>query len=386
MAGFGRVMQRLEERWYADTRRRGMLHAASGTALAAAAGWLLTAGISRRPGRHRGRNRTVRQAGASHHLRAAIAAAVATYVAVAARALSEAASHVAAPLEAGDLDLARRRLPALVGRDPAGLGAAEIARAVVESVAENTVDAVVAPRVWAALAGPAGGLAYRALNTLDAMVGHRSPRYARFGWAAARADDVAGWLPARLTALLVAGVRPGAAAAVLARGPGPGPGSPLAQRRGGRGGLRGRPRSAPGRHQRVRRPPRASRHPGLRAAARSRRHRPGGPPQPGRDRGHGRGRPAGLGGEPLALPGPVPDGADRPTARPPRGRRRPAGPGAGSGPGRDARPVRQPQPGGARPEAGRRPAPRRPGPLSRPRSGDSSPGRAPWTSNPAGCC
>ncbi len=215
MAGFGRVMQRLEERWYADTRRRGMLHAASGTALAAAAGWLLTAGISRRPARHRGRNQSVRQAAASHHLRAAIAAAVATYVAVAARALSEAASHVASPLEAGDLDLARRRLPTLVGRDPAGLGAAEITRAVVESVAENTVDAVIAPAVWVALAGPAGGLAYRALNTLDAMVGHPSPRYARFGWAAARADDVAGWLPARLTALLVAGVRPGAAAAVL---------------------------------------------------------------------------------------------------------------------------------------------------------------------------
>ena len=69
------------------------------------------------------------------------------------------------PLEAGDLDLARRRLPTLVGRDPAGLGAAEITRAVVESVAENTVDAVIAPAVWVALAGPAGGLAYRALNT-----------------------------------------------------------------------------------------------------------------------------------------------------------------------------------------------------------------------------
>jgi adenosylcobinamide-phosphate synthase len=122
---------------------------------------------------------------------------------------------VAAPLEAGDLDVARDRLPTLVGRDPAGLGTAELARAVVESVAENTVDAVIAPAMWAAAAGAAGALAYRAVNTLDAMVGHRSPRYARFGWAAARADDVAGWLPARLTALLVAGVRPRAAAAVL---------------------------------------------------------------------------------------------------------------------------------------------------------------------------
>jgi adenosylcobinamide-phosphate synthase len=105
-------------------------------------------------------------------------------------------------------------LPALVGRDVNRLDAAEISRAVVESVAENTVDAIVAPVFWAAVAGAPGVLAYRAVNTLDSMVGHRSPRYARFGWASARADDVAAWVPARLTALLVAAVRPASAVRV----------------------------------------------------------------------------------------------------------------------------------------------------------------------------
>jgi adenosylcobinamide-phosphate synthase len=147
--------------------------------------------------------------------RSTLALAIATYVTVAGRALGAAAHDVATALQAGDLDTARSRLPALVGREPAGLDTAEVARAVVESVAENTVDAIVAPALWAALGGPAGALVYRALNTLDAMVGHPSPRYSRFGWASARADDVAGWLPARLTAALVAVVRPRAARSVI---------------------------------------------------------------------------------------------------------------------------------------------------------------------------
>jgi adenosylcobinamide-phosphate synthase len=254
VAGFGRTMLWLEDRWYADSRWRGAVHAAAGTALAAGAGWLLSGGgrprtaeavragtegrRTKRPGpvetaptaarlpigavptAPRQPVRTVptsaRQPprpGAS--LRPVIALALATYVAVAARALHAAASQVAISLEDGDLDAARARLPALVGRDPAGLDAAEVTRAVVESVAENTVDAVIAPAWWAALAGPAGVLAYRAVNTLDAMVGHRSPRYARFGWAAARADDLAGWVPARLTAVLVAAVRPRTLPSVL---------------------------------------------------------------------------------------------------------------------------------------------------------------------------
>jgi adenosylcobinamide-phosphate synthase len=105
-------------------------------------------------------------------------------------------------LAGNDLASARRLLPSLCGRDPAGLDATEMARAVIESVAENTCDAVVAPLLWGAVAGLPGLAAYRAVNTLDAMVGYRSPRYLRFGWASARLDDVANWVPARVTAVL----------------------------------------------------------------------------------------------------------------------------------------------------------------------------------------
>src|SRR5207249_261303 len=104
------------------------------------------------------------------------------------------------PCDDGTDVAGRAALPALVGRDPAGMDEAEMARAVVESVAENTVDAVVAPAFWAAVGGAPGALAYRAVNTMDAMVGHRSPRYQAYGWASARLDDAAGYLPARLTA------------------------------------------------------------------------------------------------------------------------------------------------------------------------------------------
>jgi adenosylcobinamide-phosphate synthase len=144
----------------------------------------------------------------------AVAVAGATCVTVAGRGLGRAAMTVAAPLDAGDLAGARAALPALVGRDPSGLDEAEIVRAVVESVAENTVDAVVAPALWAAVGGAPGTLGYRAVNTLDAMVGHHSERYERFGWASARIDDGANWVPARVTAALVAAVRPRRAGAV----------------------------------------------------------------------------------------------------------------------------------------------------------------------------
>src|SRR5205085_1729269 len=120
----------------------------------------------------------------------------------------------AAALEDADLDEARALLPALVGRDPTGLDDKEITRAVVESVAENTVDAVVAPLLWAAAAGAPGALGHRAVNTMDAMIGRRSARYLRYGWAAARLDDLAAWVPARVTAAAVAAVRPRSAPAV----------------------------------------------------------------------------------------------------------------------------------------------------------------------------
>ena len=184
VVAFGRVMRALERSIYRDARLPGVVHATVGLGLGLAAGTLVRS------------------------------AAVATWLAVAGRALATAAGDVASALEAGDLDRARALLPALVGRDPSGLDEKEVARAVVESVAENTVDAVVAPALWAAIAGAPGALGYRAVNTLDAMVGHRSDRYRNYGWASARLDDLAGWVPARVTAALVAGVRPGTAGAV----------------------------------------------------------------------------------------------------------------------------------------------------------------------------
>ena len=105
-------------------------------------------------------------------------------------------------LASGDIDGSRELLPWLCGRDPAALDRDDLARAVVESVAENTSDAAVCTLFWAAVAGPAGAAAHRAANTLDAMVGHRSPRYQHFGTASARLDDALGYVPARLAGLL----------------------------------------------------------------------------------------------------------------------------------------------------------------------------------------
>jgi adenosylcobinamide-phosphate synthase len=134
--------------------------------------------------------------------------AAATWVVLGGTSLAREGAALAAELDRGDLGAARARLPGLCGRDPAALDAVGIARAGTESMAENTSDAVVAPLLWGAAAGVPGLLGYRAVNTLDAMVGHRSPRYARFGWAAARLDDVANLLPARVCALLTAGGAP----------------------------------------------------------------------------------------------------------------------------------------------------------------------------------
>ncbi len=136
------------------------------------------------------------------------AAAITAWAVTGGRSLSFYSERALVSLSRNDLDAARQILPSLCGRDPAGLNAAEIARAVIESVAENTSDAVVAPLLWGAVAGPPGLAAYRAINTLDAMVGHRSPRYLRFGWASARLDDAANWIPARVTAALAVACAP----------------------------------------------------------------------------------------------------------------------------------------------------------------------------------
>lgn len=191
VAGFGRVMAGLERRWWADSRAAGARYAAAGVCVAVAAA------------------ETGRRAAGS-----VPALAGAVYVASAGRCLCETAAAVGAALDDGDLGRARGMLPALVGRTPDGLDEKEVARAVVESVAENLSDAVVASALWGMLGGAPGVLAHRAANTLDAMVGHRSDRYEEFGWAAARLDDALGWPAARVTAALVAVSRPSRAVAV----------------------------------------------------------------------------------------------------------------------------------------------------------------------------
>ncbi|MGA4545879.1 cobalamin biosynthesis protein [Uniformispora flossi] len=205
VAAFGTAASALERRMYADSRARGALY----SALAVGATCGLGVAADRLTRRHPA-------------ARVAVTAA-ATWAVLGGTTLRREARAIGAPLEAGELEAARARLPYLVGRDPAGLDASGIARAVVESVAENTSDAVVAPLFWGAVAGLPGLLGYRAVNTLDAMVGHRTPRHLHFGWASARLDDAANLVPARLTGLLtvaaapVVGGSPAAAWRVLRR-------------------------------------------------------------------------------------------------------------------------------------------------------------------------
>ncbi len=190
VALFGQAATRIERRLYADDKTRGAAFTACCEALAIAPALAAARLFGHRP-----------------VARLACAGTV-TWAVTGARSLTVEAARIQRALLAGDLPGARRLLPNLCGRDPARLDEAGIARAVVESVAENCSDAIVAPLLWGALAGPPGLAGYRAANTLDAMVGHRSPRYERFGWASARLDDVANWAPARVTALLAAACAP----------------------------------------------------------------------------------------------------------------------------------------------------------------------------------
>lgn len=190
VAAFGRAAGALERQCYQDSRARGALFAAACVGGSAALGYAATRGSRRRP------------------LAALATVTAATWSVVGAASLRREAGAIGDLLEAGDLDGARERLPRLCGRDPRALDEREIARAVVESVTENTSDAVVAPLFWGAVAGVPGLLAYRAANTLDAMVGHRTERYERFGWAAARLDDALNLAPARLTGALTAVLAP----------------------------------------------------------------------------------------------------------------------------------------------------------------------------------
>jgi adenosylcobinamide-phosphate synthase len=191
VAGFGAAASAVERLTYRDTRIGGVIHVGglvgAVSVLGAALQWQAT---------RRGRFWSV------------AATAAATWTALGGTSLARVGLAMTDLLSRDDIEGARRLLPSLCGRDPAQLDAAGLTRATVESVAENTSDAHVAPLLWAAAGGVPAVLAYRAVNTLDSMIGHRSPRYSRFGWAAARLDDAANYLGARVTAALVVACAP----------------------------------------------------------------------------------------------------------------------------------------------------------------------------------
>lgn len=122
---------------------------------------------------------------------------------IATKGLADAGLEIMRHLQAGDIPAARRSLSMVVGRDTEHLDEAEICRGAVETVAENIVDAIVSPLIYAAIGGAPLAMAYRAANTLDSMLGYKNEKYRNLGWASARFDDVANYIPARLTALLL---------------------------------------------------------------------------------------------------------------------------------------------------------------------------------------
>jgi len=181
VAGFGSVASALERRWWQDSRQAGVRYVAVLVGAAAGLGVVLERG-----------GPVARTASVG----------IATWGVLGGTSLDREGAAVQRLLEDGRLPEARVRLTHLVGRDTSRLSEAEVVRAAVESLAENTSDAVVAPLLWGAVAGVPGLLGYRAANTLDAMVGHRSARYERFGWAAARLDDVLNLPGSRVAAAL----------------------------------------------------------------------------------------------------------------------------------------------------------------------------------------
>ncbi len=187
----GRAAGALERAWNrgGDSRRRGLGGVAVLVVVGAAAGaaWGIARALAPLPGPLPG-----------------IAEAVLAFTLVAQRDLYDHVAAVAAPLARGDTAAARAAVGRVCGRDPARLDDAGVARAAVETTAENFADGVAAPVFFFALAGLPGMAAYKALNTCDSMLGHRDARHRAFGLAAARLDDLANLIPARLAALLLA--------------------------------------------------------------------------------------------------------------------------------------------------------------------------------------
>jgi adenosylcobinamide-phosphate synthase len=190
VALFGTLARRLEHRVYADSRGRGAAYSAALVGGTSAATLIARAGLRQLPG--------AGPAAVEFGLTTA-----ATFIALGGTSLVREGDAMAGLLDDGDLAGARRRLSHLCARDASELTEPDLARATVESIAENTSDAVVAPLFWGGLLGAPGLLGYRAANTLDAMVGYRSPRFERFGWASARLDDWLNLIPARIAAVLV---------------------------------------------------------------------------------------------------------------------------------------------------------------------------------------
>lgn len=220
VAAFGAVAAALERRLWRDSVGAGAVH----TGVLTAAAVLMGAAAERiaRPIRPSTRtvitgsaawpDRSVRRRCRSRDHRGPAAecllVATATWAVLGGTSLVREGEALGRSLESGDLAAARARIPHLCARDPELLDADGMARAGVESLAENTSDAVVAPLLWGAVAGVPGLLGYRAVNTLDAMVGYRSERYTHFGRVAARVDDVVNLVPARLSAALTALLAP----------------------------------------------------------------------------------------------------------------------------------------------------------------------------------
>jgi len=184
LAGFGQLASALERACWADDRTCGAAYAR-----------VLVGSIT-------GVGCIVQRATGGRPVPEAAMVAVATWAFLGGRSLAHEGSMMAQLLAGDDLPAARDRLGHLCARDATGLSADELARASVESLAENTSDAVVARLLWGAVAGVPGLLGYRSVNTLDAMVGYRSHRYRRFGWASARLDDMVNLVPARVAAAL----------------------------------------------------------------------------------------------------------------------------------------------------------------------------------------
>ena len=195
VALFGTAARHLERRIHADSRAVG-----AGYTAALVGGTLVGTVAAQRTLRAVAAPACRTQAGAFAEFAAVTAA---TFVALGGTSLVREGDAMARLLESDDVPGARRRLSHLCARDATDLGPEDLARATVESLAENTSDAVVAPLLWGGLLGAPGLLGYRAANTLDAMVGYKSPRYRRFGWASARLDDLLNLLPARVAAFLV---------------------------------------------------------------------------------------------------------------------------------------------------------------------------------------